>query len=290
VQLTARTADPGPSRSATLVAAEAPDLVFYGEEQLVAAPGVRRPAAAPNLVNDLIEAASPIERRRMVQGMLHAIGFQWFGYGTVVLRSGRPVPRTFFTTYSHPDWTELYFRERFHEVDLRHQDAAPSSLPLVWDIDDVMARACAPQYTRRHRQFAEQLRDSGLHSGVFLSVASWTRPDERTVISLASAAPRRDWIVDGVLGQTLVLALSMHEFLSIHMQRADAAPTPYRSGLSPVQQQVLKAVLRGMSDKEIANSLAMSAHTVDYHMRQLRRQFGARNRVQLYNAAMKSFS
>jgi DNA-binding CsgD family transcriptional regulator len=271
------------------VAAEAAELVFYGEEQLVPVSGVRRPASAPNLVNDLIDAVTPMERRRMVQGMLHAIGFQWFGYGAVVLRSGRPVPRSFFNTYSHPAWTELYFRERYHEVDLRHQEAAPSSLPLVWDIDDVTARACAPQRTRRHRQFAEQLRESGLHSGVFFTVASWARPDERTVISFASAAPRRDWIVDGVLGQTLVLGLCMHEFLSIHMQREDGGAAP-RAGISPVQQQVLRAVLRGMSDKEIANSLAMSAHTVDYHMRQLRRQFGARNRVQLFNAAMKSFS
>jgi DNA-binding CsgD family transcriptional regulator len=48
-----------------------------------------------------------------------------------------------------------------------------------------------------------------------------------------------------------------------------------------VQQEILRAVERGLSDKEIAARLGISTYAVDYHMRQLRRQFGARNRVQL---------
>ena len=35
----------------------------------------------------------------------------------------------------------------------------------------------------------------------------------------------------------------------------------------------------------VAHERQLSPHTVDYHMRQLRRRFAVRNRVQLVNAA-----
>ena len=60
--------------------------------------------------------------------------------------------------------------------------------------------------------------------------------------------------------------------------------------LPTTQQYILQHLLQGRSDKEIANRLDLSAHTVDYHMRQLRRRFAARNRVQLVNAVQQGDS
>lgn len=59
---------------------------------------------------------------------------------------------------------------------------------------------------------------------------------------------------------------------------AAAAPAPT---LSRTQQEVLRCLVRGMADREISEHLKLSPHTVDYHLRQLRKRFGARNRVQL---------
>lgn len=61
-----------------------------------------------------------------------------------------------------------------------------------------------------------------------------------------------------------------------------AAPVP---PLSRTQQDVLRCLVRGMADKEISAHLQLSPHTVDYHLRQLRKRFGARNRVQLLLAS-----
>jgi DNA-binding NarL/FixJ family response regulator len=36
-----------------------------------------------------------------------------------------------------------------------------------------------------------------------------------------------------------------------------------------------------LSDKAIAEQLNMSPHNVDYHLRQLKKKYGAQNRVQL---------
>jgi DNA-binding CsgD family transcriptional regulator len=262
----------------------APRVQLYGEEDLVPSPQGKRAPRTPGLVKTLLAAGSAAERRRIVGGSLRALGFDWLGYGTVMVQRGVPVPCSFFTSYAHPQWVTRYFRERYYEVDLRHHDAAPSNLPLVWDIEEVAERAAARQRSARHREFVEHLRDCGLRSGVFVSFAAWARPEARTVISFASSAPSRQWIQDGVLGQTLVFALGLHEFLSVHM----ATPDAVGSGLGPMQQQILRGLLEGLSDKEIAGRLGLSVHAVDYHMRQLRRHFGARNRVQLAQAAMRT--
>jgi DNA-binding CsgD family transcriptional regulator len=55
--------------------------------------------------------------------------------------------------------------------------------------------------------------------------------------------------------------------------------------LSRTQRDVLRCLVRGMADKEISAHLQLSPHTVDYHLRQLRKRFGARNRVQLLLAS-----
>ena len=62
-----------------------------------------------------------------------------------------------------------------------------------------------------------------------------------------------------------------------------AAPAP--PALTLTQPEVLRCLLRGMADKEISAQLQLSPHTVDYHLRQLRKRFNARNRVQLLLAS-----
>ncbi|MCW7537835.1 LuxR family transcriptional regulator [Aquabacterium sp. A7-Y] len=261
------------------------DLVLLEQEQRQ--PQEQRRVGLPSLVGDLLELGSAADRERRVRAMLHATGFEWFAYGTVSTQRGRGQPQSFFSTYSNPVWTPHYFRERYYELDPRHQDAPRSSLPLVWDLDDIIANSRGKQAPPRTRRFLSDFCDSGIASGVFFRVASPYSPNERTVISLMSSVRHRGWIDDGVLGQALTFGLSMHEFLSRH---ASGSSDPVTSlpwpALSPLQREILECLIGGKSDKQIADRLKLSAHTVDYHLRQLRRRFSARNRVQLVNAAI----
>lgn len=262
-------------------------VLLYGERDLVPRDDARRRGGVPGLVSDLLNAGTVEERERLVRGMLHAIGFEWLAYGTTVQMRGMSVPRSFFTSYAHPAWTQRYFRERYHELDPRHQDAPCSSLPLVWDLHDVDASTQTRVSMGKARRFLDDFRDSGIRSGVFFSLASPVHPNERTVISLMSSSPSRRWIVESVLGQALTLGLSMHEFLSRHVQ----PELPQSSGVTPLsslQRDILDCLIRGQSDKEIASRLQLSLHKVDYHLRQLRRRFSVRNRVQLVNAAVQA--
>lgn len=73
----------------------------------------------------------------------------------------------------------------------------------------------------------------------------------------------------------------MHEFMSHHVRR----PVPEPSLPNALQQEILQCLEVGQSDKEVTKRLGISLHAVDYHLRQLRGQFGVHNRTQLVLAA-----
>jgi DNA-binding NarL/FixJ family response regulator len=52
-------------------------------------------------------------------------------------------------------------------------------------------------------------------------------------------------------------------------------------GLPPRQAEVLRGVLRGMGDKQVAGATGISVNTVRTHMTRLFRKFGANDRVEL---------
>lgn len=270
---------------------EGPQPHLYADEDLSVMPSMARGRAEPSgIVGELVEAGDVEARARLVRGLLHQIGFEWLGYGAVTFMAGRLWPLSFFTSYANSGWMRRYFAHRHDQVDTRPQDAPASSLPLVWDVEQLEAQLDRSDRPAQRRQFIEDLHASGIRSGLFLRLASPTHVNEHTLISLLSGMPGREWIDGGVTGRALLLSLSVHEYLSRHT-RLPAAPAAARielSQLSPTQQYILEHLLQGRSDKEIAYRLQLSSHTVDYHMRQLRRRFSARNRVQLVKAATQS--
>jgi DNA-binding CsgD family transcriptional regulator len=92
----------------------------------------------------------------------------------------------------------------------------------------------------------------------------------------------------GLLGQVLTLGLCLHEYHTRYSTLPEAARAPDpTAALTPVQREILGHVARGESDKRIAHHLRISAHAVDYHMRQLRHRFAVHNRVQLAQASRR---
>jgi DNA-binding CsgD family transcriptional regulator len=272
--------------------ARSPAPRFYRDEQLFL-PKRFRPCTAPGtgIVAALLDASSVDEREQLVRHMLRAIGFEWLSYGAVSLQNGHPLPLSFFTSYANPEWTECYFSQGYHELDSRQSTLPTSGLPLAWDVSDIETAPAdlfaGDQTATKRARFAAGLRTCGIGSGLLFRVGSPAQLNEYTVVSLQSKARRGDWCSDSVVGQGLILGLSLHEYLSLGSTLPpELSDTRVEMpAMSSRQQYILKLLLQGRSDKEIAYRLKLSAHTVDYHMRQLRRRFAARNRVQLVTAA-----
>lgn len=254
-------------------------------------PGVERDLSQqrlqPALLVALMAAETPELRQRTVKALLQSLGFEWLGYGCFSQAGERPVPRSFCTTYADPAWTQRYFAASYHLVDPRLQGVPESGLPVMWTLEELQAQADTPSYLQGLRQrFFDDLCATGACSGVMMGLPSLPGRD-RHIISLISKRPGRDWMSDAVLGQVLTLALCLHEFYSRHTLAPQAeGPRSAAGALTPLQYDILERLARGLPDKLIAAQLDLSLHNVDYHMRQLRKRFGVRNRLQLMQAAL----
>jgi DNA-binding NarL/FixJ family response regulator len=60
------------------------------------------------------------------------------------------------------------------------------------------------------------------------------------------------------------------------------------SALSPREREVLALLAEGASNKEIARALALSIHTVKYHIASLTEKLGARSRVEAVAIAIRA--
>lgn len=248
---------------------------------------------ATGIVAELLRARTPQERQQAVHARLNAIGFAWLSYGVVALVRGRVHTQSFFTDFANPEWVRRYFEHNHMQADPRHQDTPLSSLPLQWDLEQLQAQAALAAPSAQRQRFLDDMRECGLHSGLLFRVTSPTNVNAHTVIGMQSLRSGRDWITSEVTGQALMLGFSVHDFLVRHLPPAEAERKGVVCGpaqpegvaeVSPTQHNILAQLMQGRSDKEIANRLSLSAHAVDYHMRQLRRRFAVRNRLQLVNA------
>lgn len=247
-----------------------------------------RPLRLCSVVDQLRTAPSAEERQRRVADIVQAMGFDWLGYARVQVAGETVLPVSFCTTHGDAAWQRRYVAESYQQVDPRLRMALRTSLPRVWHLDELTARTepAAPAERDRLQRFLDDLRATGMRCGVVVALPS-AQPHERVIVSLMSREAAGACADDDLLfGRVLTLGVSLHEYHTHHAASADdAAPPVIR--LSSTQRAILQCLARGLADKQIADRLDLSPHAVDYHMRQLRKRFGARNRLQLVPQALR---
>ncbi|MEW6707299.1 MAG: LuxR family transcriptional regulator [Pseudomonadota bacterium] len=239
-------------------------------------------ADRPLLLAELVSAEGPEQRRRIVGRMLRTIDFDWLAYGRLLCLGGKVQPLSLCTTHVDEGWARHYCSQAYFDVDPRVHDAMQSSLPCGWTIEGLQDRVRHAPLRAPVRSFVADLADTGMRAGALLLLPG-TGGHERHFVSLLSRKSTHAWNDGALLGQVLTLGLCLHEFYTRYtglpsVEGPDAT-------LTPLQRKILAHLSRGASDKQIAYDLQLSSHAVDYHMRQLRRRFAVRNRVQLMQAA-----
>jgi DNA-binding CsgD family transcriptional regulator len=234
-----------------------------------------------SLVQQLRDAPTPAHRRLLVQGMLGMLGFDWLCYWRLT-RIGDSLTRAlYYPEYSIPGWAERYVAEKYIDVDPRIAYACANESPLVWDLPLLLEEAAAARSHAAPTRFERLIDDAqaaGMRSGVTFGVIG-ARSRRHHVLTLSGTNPTKQWITERVVGAAYVLGLAVHAFLG-ECPEPDL-PDSHARSITQVQQQILSALKTGMSDQDIARQLSMSRYNVDYHLRILRKHFGARNRVHL---------
>lgn len=241
----------------------------------------------PRLLEALIDAGSERQRRELVREELQSLGFDEIGFGSLDISRGTPVVRSFCGEYADAVWTERYFARRYHEIDPRLRAIERSSLPCLWTINELARQPVALAQKADLCALVDDLHERGVTGGLMLALPALPGQARRFVSLLTRVEPvlRLD---DAALGRVLMIALCLEEF---HRTLPGVPGIGDDDGplgeLSPMQSQILDLLSRGMGDKQIAARLDISRHNVDYHLRRLRKRFGARNRVQLMQAALR---
>jgi DNA-binding CsgD family transcriptional regulator len=242
----------------------------------------------PRLLAALTTAGSACRRRELVRAELQALGFDEIGFGCLDGSRGAPVLRSFCGEYADAAWTERYFSRRYQEVDPRLRAVEDTSLPCLWTLNELARQPVAAAHRVELCALVDDLHERGVTGGLMLALPALPGQPRRVVslLTLHAAPPRPD---EAMLGRVLMLALSLEEFhRSLPGDPETGADEEGRpmGELSQTQAQILEMLSRGMGDKQIAARLDISRHNVDYHLRRLRKRFGARNRVQLMQAAV----
>ncbi|MGF6771638.1 DNA-binding CsgD family transcriptional regulator [Paraburkholderia sp. GAS199] len=265
-------------------AAPAGFLTLFTEEEIgTPSPAARR--AAP-VISPLVRFGSAQDRIEFVRRRIRQLGFDSFSYSATRTTAHH---KTMFvlTSYESQTWLTRYFRERYFELDPRVALASPTGLPFLWNTADM--RADLPRAQLRSERLSgliDMLEATGRKSGI-LTRMPLPEPELSASLCFNSEIGNPRWMTESIVAETLMFAHMIHEFIWTHARSViGIAPqqTP-RVTLSELQHAVLKAVVQGQRDKEIAYFLGLSPHNVDYHLRRLRQLFNVRNRVQLINVA-----
>lgn len=259
-----------------------PVITWHAEPhlQVFPAPRTRR---LPALLADLLSAGAAPDREVLVRDRLKAIGADWLVHARMEQRPGaRPWLRA-FAAGTRGAWLERCLRAGSEVFRPGAPDRLPPGLPRVWNTAGLEALARSPGAGPAVRRLATELRAGGCGSGLVFRVPMQEAAWQSCVVGLMSKMPCRSWITEQAMGMAVTLGLCLHEFLTRHVQHPEDIAAP---ALLPAQQRILQCLGHGWSNKEIARSLSLSPHAVDYHLRQLRRRFAVHNRTQLARVAL----
>ncbi|MGN6315968.1 helix-turn-helix transcriptional regulator [Trinickia sp.] len=240
-----------------------------------------------NVAAQLMSIEDPGERTRMLSALMHVMGFHSLAYATVGARGKGCVHAQAWalddTTPHH--FGGSYFEAGYWAHDPRLGAVRTSNVPLVWDMEWLLRAWRRDGAPEAMRGLFPALEREGIGSGVMFGIPT-VRGNVRALVSLAASRSNADWIVENVLVQALTFGLSLHRFASdprhaIAAEGEAARETEAQATLSDMQVRILACVVGGLSDKQIAARLQTTPHNVDYHLRLLRRRYGAANRTHL---------
>lgn len=255
------------------------EIIPVDEHALVFKPAPAQPGRL-RLATELLAARGVAERARIVSGLMGLMGFSSLTYALTEWHEGGPPSVAMLRNYVAPRFAQRYCDERLFAVDPRLPVVFATGLPLVWDLAS-LARS-QPRMEPALRTLLQAMDEHGLRSGVMFSLGAGKGTSD-AVVSLASPHAGREWITDSVLGQSILFGMALHQVWQTPLQTftRNARMCPAEAALSAMQRRVLTCLAAGMSDKEIAIKLHTTAYNVDYHLRLIRRRYGATNRAQL---------
>jgi DNA-binding CsgD family transcriptional regulator len=226
-----------------------------------------------HIVEDFVtglQAAITVDSARdLFSKTLAALDVGHYTYLGLRFHGSGPRTRPFFiTTYPQP-WVEHYDSSNYLHIDPVMLEAPARSTPMSWGTRD-QRRTVTPQ----QRAFLDEAAGMGLRQGAAIPIHG--PGGEFGLVSVAVDAPPRQFasLMRGHLHQLQLLSLYYHAHVAEHFIAASNG----RTALTCRERECLQWSAQGRSSWEIAETLAISEATVNFHLRNAMGKLGVHSR------------
>ncbi len=225
-------------------------------------------------LEDFIETTGRITSRdRLFETFVDAMAAN--GFDRVNFSIGRdedvPDEELGFGLISNYDesWQKFYVEKNFVEIDPVFKCAISTYHAFRWgDLEKEL------DLSKRQVNFLRQGEEAGLHNGIGVPFSG----PRSQIAGVALATKER---TTEHMRNMDVLSAYCNQFYHSYKRliRAKRSTLPKVVNLSAREKEIVQWLAAGKSDDQIASILTISAHTVDYHLRNIFIKLGANNRV-----------
>lgn len=257
----------------------APRIHYVDEAEVASLVRSDETARDTNLAAEFATAANFAELARLVGSVVHILGFQRLAYLAVRTDARGGVDHVYLLGNAFSwDLTQRMLCTGMLERNESLRAVLTSHVPQRWELKTLRGGCGAGEFAERDRQLIDEMRDQGLRSGLAFGLPI-SDTSMRSIVIVASPREAADWSTEDIVIQCLTLVSSLHQRCAAYMRAATRREA--FGSLSPLRRQIVDLLVHGLSDKEIAIRLNISAHTVDYHLRHLKERYRALDRAHL---------
>lgn len=244
----------------------------------------------PTVMEPMLRAAD--EGRDLVpplQKIVARLGFNSFMYGLSTTTLPRRDALIYFFATLPREWSLLYERQDYIEVDPRVALGMRHCAPVAWDQTTALAITPARHHARL-RLFLDDAARYGIRSGVVWGLRN---PDHNGVLVVLNSSDP----VFGVqqqsafarnIGDILTFGTYFHEFFMRNFVNTGIPSRIRGASLSPREISVIELVAHGLTADDISLKLGITTRTVRFHVDSARTKMGALNREEAVAIAAKA--
>lgn len=170
-------------------------------------------------------------------------------------------------------WHEYYHQEDFGQTDQTQSETSKALIPLFWDVQQQLHTA----KTEKDRKMRQETLKFGVTMGVSIPLHSpGNEYAELTLRQFKDETCLNDWQHNKYEWQ--IAALYYYHYLKRYL--LEDATKDINAALTKRERQCLNLLIQNFSTGEIAKNLKMTERTVNFHIQNLNRKLGTRNKYQ----------
>lgn len=177
-------------------------------------------------------------------------------------------------------WHQHYIEEGYEDVDSTTQSSFIGNLPIYWQTQDQIVQA----QTEREKQLRQATLDFGINAGMSIPVHNIKNGFG---ILLLVQMQGQDFLCARNEKQFSWMSLATIYFECLSQLLLSETDEVDRYRLSFREKQCLRLLKRELSVKEMAESLSVAERTINFHMQNINKKLGAKNKYQSLTMAIE---